>query len=295
MSSGALATRSDPRMPSTAEPNQPVTRFVRRRPLPATGLPARRDNRRTGTLVSLLIHALVIFLIVFPFTRLHTGVVIEKPQGAGGPGPAGGGGGGRNGTGGVNEHVHYVRVAPAPAPKPAAVIPPIVKPVPVVKPPAPQITPPQPKVELTPDVKVEPAKPVEVTALVPGTGGGAGRDGTTGSGPGTGGGVGSGIGTGRGSGTGPGTGGGNQANYPPTPTEMFIPPLPMPGKVRGFHLVAEYDVDSTGKVLGFTFTPTRDGGYNKRLEEVLKSFKFRPGTKPDGTPIRMKAQIIYDF
>jgi hypothetical protein len=28
---------------------------------------------------------------------------------------------------------------------------------------------------------------------------------------------------------------------------------------------------------------------------VLRAFKFRPGTKPDGTPIRMKAQIVYDF
>ena len=34
---------------------------------------------------------------------------------------------------------------------------------------------------------------------------------------------------------------------------------------------------------------------NKKLEEVLKSFKFRPGTTPDGTPIRMEAQIVYDF
>jgi hypothetical protein len=76
---------------------------------------------------------------------------------------------------------------------------------------------------------------------------------------------------------------------------MFIPPLPMPDKVRGFHLVAEYDIDSTGKVVNYTFTPTRDGSYNRRLDDVLKSFKFRPGTKPDGTPIRMKAQIIYDF
>jgi hypothetical protein len=28
---------------------------------------------------------------------------------------------------------------------------------------------------------------------------------------------------------------------------------------------------------------------------VLKSFKFRPGTTPNGIPVRMKAQIIYDF
>ncbi|MEO7085688.1 MAG: hypothetical protein ABI442_01130, partial [Gemmatimonadaceae bacterium] len=82
---------------------------------------------------------------------------------------------------------------------------------------------------------------------------------------------------------------------PPSPTELFIPPLPMPDKVRGFHLVAEYDVDETGKVVDFKFSPTPDGGYNRRLDNVLKNFKFRPGTKPDGTPIRMKAQIIYDF
>src|SRR6185503_12630521 len=63
----------------------------------------------------------------------------------------------------------------------------------------------------------------------------------------------------------------------------------------GFHLVAEFDIDENGKVLDFNFSHTRDGGYNKRLEEVLRSFRFRPGTKPDGTPIRMKAQIIYDF
>jgi hypothetical protein len=167
-------------------------------------------------------------------------------------------------------------------PKPQPVPPPVVKP--------PEITP-----EVKADLKVELAKMPEASAPASGVGGGTGRDGSAGSGPGSGGGFGSGIGTGRGSGTGPGTGGGTQANYPPSPTEMFIPPLPMPDKVRGFHLVAEYDIDSTGKVVNYTFTPTRDGSYNRRLDDVLKSFKFRPGTKPDGTPIRMKAQIIYDF
>ena len=61
---------------------------------------------------------------------------------------------------------------------------------------------------------------------------------------------------------------------------MFIPPLPMPDKVRGFHLIAEYDVDSTGKVLAFQFTPTRDGGYNKRLDEELRSFRFSRAPSP---------------
>ena len=266
------------------------------RVLPATRLPELRESRRGSGLVSLLLHVLIILLLVVPFAS-HTADVVERPQGAGGPSPAGGGGGGHRGTGGVHELVHFTRIAQAPTPS-VPVAKPVVKPPQPMIPPPPKVKPPEPATvaEAKPEAKVEPPKPAgDVAAPIPGTGGGSGRDGTAGNGPGTGGGVGSGEGTGRGSGTGPGTGGGTQANYAPTPTEMFIPPLPMPDKVRGFHLVAEYDVDSTGKVLGFDFTPTRDGGYNKRLKDVLGSFKFRPGTKPDGTPVRMKAQIIYDF
>lgn len=299
MSSGANAAKQLSKM---TEPTQQYeTRIgrpaVARRPLPATGLPASRENRKGWGLLSLAVHLLIILLLLTDFSRLHVGDVIEKPQGAGGPGPAGGGGGGHRGTGGVKERVRYVKVAEAPPPTPTPVVtpPPVIKP-PVVPPPPPQqVKPAEVTPELKADVKVAEVPKIEAPAPVAGSGGGTGRDGTAGNGPGAGGGVGSGIGTGRGSGIGPGTGGGMQADYPPSPTELFIPPLPMPDKVRGFHLVAEYDVDETGKVIDFKFTPTRDGGYNKRLDEVLRSFKFRPGTKPDGTPIRMKAQIIYDF
>jgi hypothetical protein len=262
-------------------------------------LPVQREDRRGWGLFSALLHALIIALLMAP-VALHTGDVIERPQGAGGPGPAGGGGGGKRGTGGILERVKFVAVVP---PQPEPVVKQVVTPPPVVVPPTPKPVVPPPEVVKQPDPipEVKPAEmkaeapKTEATAPTPGTGGGSGRDGSAGNGPGSGGGVGSGIGTGRGSGIGPGTGGGSQVNYPPTPTELFIPPLPMPDRVRGFHLIAEYDVDETGKVVDFKFTPTRDGGYNRRLEEVLKSFKFRPGTKPDGTPIRMKAQIVYDF
>src|SRR5437867_1204128 len=186
--------------------------FIRRRALPALALPRGREDRRTGALLSLMFHVLLIVLLLTPLAMRNE--IIERDQGAGGLGPAGGG---------------------------------------------------------------------------------SGHDGTNGSGPGSGGGVGSGIGTGRGSGVGPGTGGGIQENYPPTPTELFMPPFPMPDRVRGFHLVAEYNIDESGRILSVDFTHTKDRDYNKRLEEVLKSFRFRPGTRPDGTPIRMKAQIIYDF
>jgi protein TonB len=94
---------------------------------------------------------------------------------------------------------------------------------------------------------------------------------------------------------GPGTGGGNQANYPPRVMELFIPPMPVPDKARRSHIIAEFDVDSTGHVLSFDFTPTKDGDYNKRLREVFRGFRFRAGTTRDGRPLRMKAQLTIEL
>jgi hypothetical protein len=107
--------------------------------------------------------------------------------------------------------------------------------------------------------------------------------------------VGAGTGTGRGSGTGPGTGGAGGVNYAPQVIEMFIPPLPLPRKVAGARVRAVFDVDSTGRVLGVDFTPTADGGYNRKLKEVFTAFRFRPGTRPDGTPVRATAAFEYEL
>src|SRR5262245_45365495 len=255
-----------------ATPEQRPRRRLKARALPALRLPAWREKRRASALASVLLHALILALVLYAPEESHEALVIERPQGAGGPGPAGGGGGGRRGTGGVTQRIHFIRVAPQPA-QPATVPPPVVVPTPkpIVPPPEP-VKPQEPVPEANPEIKeikIDAPPVAMIASVVPGVGGGSGRDGTIGSGPGSGGGVGTGIGTGRGSGVGPGTGGGNEANYPPTPTELFIPPLPMPDKVRGFHLVAEYDIDETGKIVGFNFTPTRDKGYNDRLREVL--------------------------
>jgi protein TonB len=245
-----------------------------------TGLPPARDDWRVGSLTSALVHLGIVILLLTPLAML--GEIREIEQGAGGPGPAGGGGGGNRGTGSLRaELLRFVRVAPAEAPTPV--------PPKVVTPPLPKPVLPEPKAQTLPEMKIP-----ELT-MITGTGGGTGTDLTAGTGPGSGGGVGTGIGTGQGSAVGPGTGGGNQANYPPTPTEIFIPPLPVPGAVKGHHLIAEFDVDASGKVLGVTFNETRDGGYNRRLREVLRGFRFRPGTRPDGTPIRMKAQVVVDL
>ena len=93
----------------------------------------------------------------------------------------------------------------------------------------------------------------------------------------------------------PGTGGGTQANYPPVPIEFFLPPLPAPSSVRGLHFIAEFDVDSTGRVLDFDFTPTRDGDYNKRIARCCARCGSGRASRPDGSPLRMKAQVGYEF
>ena len=245
-------------------------------------------------MLSLLLHGLIVMLLVTPFAVHHA--IVEVEQGAGGAGPAGGGGGGHGGTGGVqtpHEHLQFIQVAP-----PAAATP---TPPEQIVPPAP-VPPPEPvKVEPTPTPVPQPvvavASPIKVpdVAATPGVGGGTGHDGTSGNGPGTGGGVGTGVGTGRGSGVGRGTGGGNQANYPPRVMELFIPPMPVPDKARRSRIIAEFDVDSTGRVLSFDFTPTKDGDYNKRLNEVFRGFRFRAGTTPDGRPLRMKAQLTIEL
>jgi periplasmic protein TonB len=264
------------------------------------GMPVRDEGWRTGALVSVIVHALVIGLLIIPFF-LPSSVIRRIEQGAGGAGPSGGGGGGTRGTGGiVTERIQFVRVLPEQVPTPTT-LPPITPPVvkPVVPPPVPKVEVPKPKPVETPPVpkpqSAAPSAPQTVASLTPGEGGGSGADGTSGAGPGSGGGVGAGVGAGRGSGTGAGTGGGTQANYPPVPVEFFLPPLPAPSSVRGLHFIAEFDVDSTGRVLEFKFTQTRDGDYNKRIASVLKSMRFRPGTRPDGSPLRMTAQVGYEF
>jgi hypothetical protein len=94
---------------------------------------------------------------------------------------------------------------------------------------------------------------------------------------------------------GPGTGGAGGVNYEPQMVEMFIPPLPQPAKVRGHEVVAVFDVDSTGRVLSVEFTQTADGGYNRKLKDVFNSFRFRPGTRPDGTPVRAQLAVEYEL
>lgn len=270
---------------------------------PPIGIPIKKQRKAAGAIVSVLLHVLVVMLLIFPF--LGSDLVAEM-LGAGGPGPAGGGGGGSGGTGGgrvVNERVQYV-VPPPPPPRVQTetdfIQPPVEKP-PVVEEKPPEVVPPPEvkPVEVAPPAAVTSTEvnlpPANAASLVAGTGGGSGNDGGVGSGSGSGGGIGSGIGTGTGSGVGAGTGGGTGRIFPPTPAELFIPPIPVPDRVKGKTITIIFDVDSTGKVIDFEFTPTRDAGYNRKLREILAATRFRPATDGTGAAVRAKWNMDYTF
>lgn len=187
----------------------------------------------------------------------------------------------------LRERLRYMQVTPpAEAPPPTPQVTPPPKPV---EPPKPEpVKPPPPTTTLQPTAPAASAndtKDTRETSVVSGAGGGSGKDGSAGSGPGSGGGVGSGVGTGRGSGVGPGTGGGGDANYPPSVISLPILPLPVPGKVRPYKLVAYFEVDTVGNARLLAFNPSSDGGYNRRIREMLSEIRFRPATRPDGRPV----------
>ena len=74
--------------------------------------------------------------------------------------------------------------------------------------------------------------------------------------------------------------------YHAVPSMVALMPMPYPKKVRGMTIVARFDVDEKGNVLNFEFTETPDGGYNSKLRAMLRDIRFRPATRPDGTPVR---------
>ena len=264
---------------------------ARRSYRPPLGIPDRERNQREATIASLVLHAVLIFLVVAPPLWLAESINATQQQGPRGDGRAGGGGGGNRGTGGdwTRESLRYFSI---PEPPTAAQVQPL-----PVEPPKPEVPPPEPpKPEPQPPTPPPPTPPAADTAqgtssqqasVEKGTGGGTGKDGTAGSGPGSGGGVGSGVGTGRGSGTGSGTGNGNDDDdvFPPTVVALPILPLPVPGKVRPYKMVAYFEVDTLGNARLLAFNPSNDGGYNRRVREMLSEIRFRPAVRGNGRPV----------
>ena len=80
-------------------------------------MPRRKDRDWKGVIASLLVHAVILFLILGPIVG-STDFTRPDVVGGGGPGPAGGGGGGADGMGSREQRVEFVRVKSDPTTMP---------------------------------------------------------------------------------------------------------------------------------------------------------------------------------
>lgn len=199
------------------------------------------------------------------------------------PGPVvrrpGGGGGGDAG-------MRYLVALPA---RPAAALAPV--------PPAPPtVPPPQPSVVETPVPEAPLPSPVAVPDSLTAAGSPGGGSGP-GAGGGSGGGVGSGTGTGTGAGSGPGSGAGGRGGEasPPEPRQMIIPPE-FPASVRGLEVTVTFEVAADGRVRRVSFDPdVPDRGYARRLEAVMREYRFRPARDVVGQAVAGVARVVLRF
>jgi len=235
----------------------PVLAPPRHLPPPGATLPRGRERLRTGTAVSMALHALVLLVVLWQTTDIFGG-------GGHGSGPRGGGGGGGRPA------VTWFTLPPPSGPTVAVDVPALpavaVSDLPVPDPV--QLNLPQ----LTVPHDISPTTPV---------GRGPGQSGGTGNGPGNGGGTGTGTGPGTGSDVGPGTGGEGDYIQRADLRGSILPPQCMRGRYT-----VRFWVAADGHVSRVEVTPTlRDGGCRQEMQERMMGYRFRPALNLNGRPV----------
>ena len=220
-----------------------------------------------NAMLALLIHVGILALLIRVVPLRHLDYQLNE----GTPGNQAGGGGGGGGA---------IRMVALPAPArptmPPVVVPPP-PPVPIVPSVAEVVENPLP----TPVPDTVPTRPDQAAPSGSGTGAGTGSGTGTGSGSGSG----SGKGSGNGFGNGPGGGEGGKAR-PPEPRQLILPPPEIPKTLRGVTISVTFLVGPEGRVEGVRLSPEpQDRGFARKLEEVMRNYRFRPARGPDGLPV----------
>ena len=220
-------------------------------------------------MLAFLIHLGILALVVrvAPLRNLD----YQKNEGT--PGRRAGGGGGGGGS---------VRMVSLPPLAKAAAQPPVVPLPPPQVPVVPLVVPPvaEPVQAPLPDTL-----PARDPGAASGSGTGAGTGTGSGNGTGTGAGSGSGDGSGNGAGKGPGGGEGGKAR-PPEPRQLILPPAEIPKALRGVTISVTFMVGPEGRVEDIRLAPEpEDRGFARKLEEVMRNYRFRPARGPDGQPV----------
>jgi len=263
---------------------------------PELRLPA-SPRPRSGFWVSLTLHVLLVGLALAVAGRLP-----RTPQAALlalSPGSTGGGGSGDGGAGRERE-VRYISlpargaepVAPRPHHPRAVAHRPVPEPAIPAPPPAPQPID-TAAIPVPPESPVGPPSGPEAGAVGPaaGTGAGAGAGLGTGTGPGTGAGQGAGPGVGAG-----GPGGRGAGLSAPEPRQLVLPPPDYPKELKGRQVEVTFFVAADGRVERISVAPPLpDGGFARRFEEAMRSYRFRPARSPAGAPVPGSTRITVLF
>lgn len=248
------------------------------------GVPRSRTGRGSA-LLAFLLHVGLIALIlrVAPLRNLD----YQESMGAGGSTEAGGGGGG----GGAIRIVALPGLAARPEAAPVPQVPPpppppaVVEPVPLPAPEPVTLPPPPPD-----------SIPAAGGSKASGQGTGSGTGSGSGTGTGTGSGSGSGNGSGTGSGNGPGSGGGTGGARPPAPRQLILPPAEIPKAMRGLTLEVTFLIGPEGRVDDVLIDPEpADRGFARKLEDVLRDYRFRPARDSTGTPVAGRFRVALTF
>jgi hypothetical protein len=166
---------------------------------------------------------------------------------------------------------------------------------------APVLPPPVPTPTITPKPVPPPVTAPPADTLTPAVTGGTTAGGSGGSGGGSGGGAGPGTGPGSGPGT-AGTGGRGGADSTigvgrdPEPRQLILPPFDYPKTMRGLTIAVTFFVLADGRVDHVAFAPEiSDHGYAKKLEDVMRAYRFRPARSPAGLPIPGRTTVSVSF
>jgi TonB family protein len=76
---------------------------------------------------------------------------------------------------------------------------------------------------------------------------------------------------------------------------MIIPPE-FPPSMRGLRIAVTFDVSADGRVRQVEFDPSvPDRGYARRLEAVMRDYRFRPARNAEGREVAGVARVVLSF
>jgi hypothetical protein len=83
---------------------------------------------------------------------------------------------------------------------------------------------------------------------------------------------------------------------PPEPRQLIVPPFDYPRSMRGLSVDVNFFVRADGRVERVVFIPEiPDRAYAKKLEDVMRAYRFRPARSAEGLPVAGNTVVRVSF